>query len=93
VGSESERRGHCPTGGPLDHLGFAGPVRSLRRAGGVHKTLVVDATLLAEDFADVPSERLVAIRERLLKEINLEQENDELAKDVRAFVARRVGAG
>ena len=57
-----------------------------------YKTLVVDATLLAEDFADVPSERLVAIRERLLKEINLEQENDELATDVRAFVARGFGA-
>lgn len=52
--------------------------------------LVVDATLLADDFADVPSERLVAIRERLLKEINLEQENEELADDVRTFVARQV---
>jgi hypothetical protein len=48
--------------------------------------------LPAEDFAEVPSERLVAIRERLLREINLEQENDELANDVRAFVARQVGA-
>jgi hypothetical protein len=57
-----------------------------------YKTLVVDAMLLAEDFAEVPSERLVAIRERLLREINLEQENDELANDVRAFVARQVGA-
>jgi hypothetical protein len=58
-----------------------------------YKTLVVDATLLAEDFADVPSERLVAIRDRLLKALNLEQKNDELAKDVRAFVTSRVGAG
>jgi hypothetical protein len=55
-----------------------------------YKTLVVDATLLGDDFADVSSERLVAIRERLLKEINLEQENEELADYVRAFVARHV---
>jgi hypothetical protein len=54
------------------------------------KTLVVDATLLADDFADVPSERLVAIRVRLLQEIDLEQENDELAADVRAFVTRQI---
>jgi hypothetical protein len=57
-----------------------------------YKTLMVDAMLLGEDFADVPSEHLVAIRERLLKEVNLEQENDELANDVRAFVTRRVGS-
>jgi hypothetical protein len=55
-----------------------------------YKTLVVDTMLLADDFADVPSERLVAIRERLLEEINLEQENEELADDVRTFVARQV---
>jgi hypothetical protein len=54
-----------------------------------YKTLLVDATLLADEFADIPSERLVAIRERLLQEINLEQESDELAVDVRAFVARQ----
>jgi hypothetical protein len=55
-----------------------------------YKTLVVDAVLLGEDFADVPSERLVAIRERLLKEISLEQESDELAAGSRAFVTRQV---
>jgi hypothetical protein len=57
-----------------------------------YKTLVVDATLLGDDFADVSSERLVAIRERLLKEINLDQGNEELADHVRAFVAREVDA-
>jgi hypothetical protein len=55
-----------------------------------YKTLVVDAVLLGEEFDDVPPERLTAIRARLLREINLEQENAELADDVRAFVARQV---
>jgi plasmid stability protein len=55
-----------------------------------YKTLVVDVVLLGEEFGDVPSERLTAIRAALLREINLEQENNDLADHVRAFVARQV---
>jgi hypothetical protein len=52
-----------------------------------YKTLVVDGQVLADDFANIPSEHLVEIRERLLKEVNLRQDDESLAASVRAFVA------
>ena len=61
------------------------------RESVAYKTLVVDEQFLLDDFADVPSLRLVEIRERLLKEIDLRQEAEALATAARHFVdtARR----
>jgi hypothetical protein len=38
-----------------------------------YKILLVDGQLLGEDFADVPSQRLLEIRTRLLKNVDLGQ--------------------
>lgn len=58
-----------------------------------YKTLVVDAQLLLDDFADIPAKRLVEIRARLLKEVNLHQDDEALATSTRAFVAKEVAEG
>lgn len=55
-----------------------------------YKTLVVDEQLLVDDFADVPSQRLLEIRERVLKEVNLRQDDEALATRAREFVAREI---
>jgi hypothetical protein len=55
-----------------------------------YKILVVDAQLLLDEFADIPSERLVEIRERLLKEVDLRADDDALVASAREFVAREI---
>jgi hypothetical protein len=55
-----------------------------------YKTLVVDGQLLLDSFADVPSHRLLEIRERFLKEVDLDQDDEALMKATREFVAREV---
>jgi hypothetical protein len=70
---------------------------SLRRRADEHerlreslpyKILIVDQQLLSDEFSNVPSHSLVAIRERLLKELDLYQDKQSLARSVRDFVAR-----
>jgi hypothetical protein len=61
------------------------------RQSAAYKTLIVDEQLLLDDFADVSSERLVEIRDRLLKDIDWRQDDETLAKAAREFVAREVG--
>jgi hypothetical protein len=53
-----------------------------------YKILIVDQQLLSDEFSDVPSHSLVAIRERLLKELDLYQDHESLARSARDFVAR-----
>jgi hypothetical protein len=56
-----------------------------------YKILVVDHQLLLDDFADIPPERLVEIRRRLLKELDLSQGSEAIAKAVREFIGRETG--
>lgn len=55
-----------------------------------HKMLVVDRELLSDKFENIPSERLVEIRARLLQRLDLEQDDDALAMSAREFVAREI---
>lgn len=58
-----------------------------------YKTLIVDEQLLLDDFADVPSPRLLQIRERLFKEVGLDQDDEALIGAACDFVAREVAGG
>jgi hypothetical protein len=53
-----------------------------------YKILIVDRQLLLGDFGDVASQRLLEIRSRLLREVDLGQEDEALMTTVREFVAR-----
>jgi hypothetical protein len=55
-----------------------------------YKILVVDGQLLLDDFADVPSQLLLEIRTRLLKQVDLGQDDEPLMEAAREFVAREV---
>jgi hypothetical protein len=55
-----------------------------------YKILIVDRQLLLGDFADVASQRLLEIRNRLLKEVDLGQEDEALMKAAREFVAKEL---
>jgi hypothetical protein len=63
------------------------------RRSAPFKTLIVDAELLVDDLAEISSDRLVEIRGRLLREVNLDQEDDALATSARKFIVREVAAG
>jgi len=43
-----------------------------------------------DDFADAASQRLLEIRHRLLKEVDLGQEDEALTKAAREFVAKEL---
>jgi hypothetical protein len=55
-----------------------------------YKILVVDGQLLLDEFADVPSQRMVEIRERLLGELDLRQADETLAASAREFVTTQI---
>jgi hypothetical protein len=56
------------------------------RESAPYKLLLIDAQLLLDEFASVPSERLVEIRGRLERAINLHQEDEAVIAEARAFV-------
>jgi hypothetical protein len=58
-----------------------------------YKILVVDEQLLLDDFANVPSPRLVQIRERLFKEVGLDKDDEALIEAARDFVTREIAGG
>lgn len=74
---------------PGSWLTFRTDQRRFRQSAS-YKTLIVDEQLLLDDFASVSSERLVAIRVRLLKEIDLRQDDEALATAAREFVTREI---
>jgi len=63
------------------------------RKSAPYKTLIVNAQVLVDDFAEISSGRLVEIRGQLLKEVDLDQDDDVLATSARKFVAREVAPG
>jgi hypothetical protein len=58
-----------------------------------YTTLIVDEQLLLDDFAGVSSPRLLQIRERLFKQVALDQDDEALIGAARDFVAREVAGG
>ncbi len=55
-----------------------------------YKILLVDSELLRDDFADVPSQLLLEIRIRLLKQVDLGQDDGALMEAARELVASEV---
>jgi hypothetical protein len=51
-----------------------------------YKLLIADSQLLADDFARIPSDELLDIRTRLLREIDLYQDDDALAAAAHNFI-------
>lgn len=67
-----------------------GPSYDRFRKSADYKTLIVDAQLLLDDFRDVPSTRLLEVRRRLLKELDLKQDDSALAESARRAIAQEV---
>lgn len=57
-----------------------------------YKILLVDGELLSEEFIQASSQRMVGIRERLLKELDLAQDDSSLRNAAREFVTRALSA-